>query len=69
MESINFIFVFLVPSYIGCFNDDSVRDLPFLTYHTGTIESCIYICSNYGYSYAGTQNGYNPLRLKTFVSS
>ena len=58
MESINFIFVFLVPSYVGCFFDNIVRDLPFLTYHPDlTIELCIYECSNYGYSYAGTQNG------------
>ena len=45
--------------YMGCYIDDSIRDLTFCSYNlffgNNTIEDCIYYCITHGYVYAGVQ--------------
>jgi hypothetical protein len=47
------------PAYVGCFADNSSRDLPYSAYGSSyaTIETCALACAYYGYAYAGAQAG------------
>jgi len=50
----------LQPGFLGCFQDESTRDLPVEIAAKGsnmTVEGCRSACSAAGYSYAGVQNG------------
>ena len=45
------------PTYVGCFADSDVRDLPYSAYNNSynTVQSCAADCVSRGYAYAGLQ--------------
>lgn len=44
-------------SYIGCFKDDSSRDLKFQVADSPAPDNCVARCITAGYNFAGIQNG------------